>query len=493
MSFSENVIRGSVIVLVLSFLGAVLAYFIRVLYSRSLSVEDYGLFYAVFGFFSIISVHADLGFGEAIVYFIPKYFKSKKYKKVWNAYTYGQIIQFAVSMIISLILIILAPFLAKNYFKVSGSEYLIYVFCVFLIINSILNSILQIFTGLQKPKYYSLIIVLRSVLVLFFSLTFLAVDLNAPIFYALSWIFGYSIITVVFLYLLWTRHRILSANNLSWDHQIFISIYKYALPAFLTTFIYSLLVSSDIFLLTLLKGVKEVGIYNVVVPIASIPLVLFSPLNSILFPLVSHLYEGEKKKLRYLISKVYEIIPFIGVYFSLFVIMFPSSTIALIFGLKWLDFLEISLSIFSLAYIGVLTSSITGIITLGIGKVKERLRVLTIVAVINICLNIILIWQFGVIGAAITSTFAGFGLCIVFTSIIKKFVDFKIPYQFYLKIFIFSLAFFILIRLIHFSPKNWFEFILSGIIYTVIFAGLGFRLKIYDIKLAKLMLSWKKS
>lgn len=491
MSSSEKVIKNSVIVIVLSFLGAVFAYLIRVLYSRSLSVEDYGLFYAVFGFFSIISVHADLGFGEAVVYFIPKYFKSKKYSKVWNIYTYGQFVQVIVSVLIAAILVILTPNLTANYFKVPGSEDIIYIFCAFLIINSLLNSILQIFTGLQKPKYYSLMLVLRSALVLIFSLLLLVLDRNEIISYALSWVVGYLVIAVIFIYLLWKRHPKLSGNNLSWDLNTFKVMYKYALPAFATTFIYSLLVSSDIFLLTLLKGVREVAIYNVVVPIASISIVLLSPLNSILFPLVSHLYEGEKRKLRYLISKVYEVIPFIGVYFALFIIMFPSSAIALTFGIKWLDFLEVSLSIFALGYIGILMSSITGIIILGVGKVKERLWVLALVAILNIAINSFLIWQYGVIGSAITNTLMGTTLCIIFTVIIKKFVDFKIPLKFYMKIFLFSILLFMFVRVIRFSPQNWLEFIISGFIYTLVFICLGFLLKVVDKQLITLVMSKK--
>lgn len=492
MSLQNNVLRSSFIVIFFSFFGSIFAYLIRVLYSRSLSVEDYGLFYAVFGLFSIISVHADLGFGEAIVYFIPKYFRSKKYSKIWNVFNYGQIIQLTASIVISAFFIIFAPLLASKYFKVLGSEKLIYIFCVFLIINSILNSILQIFTGLQKPKYYSLIFVLRSALVLIFSLLILFFDRNEVIYYAFSWVLGYLIITIVFFYLLWKRHPKLSGNNLTWDRNIFNAMYKYALPAFATTLIYSLLVSSDIFFLTLLQGVREVAIYNVVVPIASIPIVLLSPLNSLLFPLVSHLYEGEKKKLGYLINKVYEIIPFIGLYFALFIIMFPSSTIELTFGIKWLDFLEVSLSVFALGYIGILMSSIIGIITLGIGKVKERLWVLSLVAILNIAINSFLIWRYGVVGSAITNTLMGATLCIIFTAIIKKFVDFKIPLRFYMKLFLFSVFLFMFVRTIRFSPQNLVEFIISGLIYTVIFISLGFLLKVADKQLITLVMPRKK-
>lgn len=487
-SLKEVIIKGTVFVILSALLGAIFAYLIRILYSRSLSVEDYGLFYAVFGFFSIISVHADLGFGEAIVYFIPKYFKSKKYKKLWKTFVYGQIIQIVVAILISVILVLLAPFLSRNYFKVIGSETLIYIFCVFLILNSLLNSLLQIFTGLQRPKYYSSINVLRIAFVMLISFVFLILDLNAPVFYALSWVFGYLITTFIFLYLLWDKHPAFTKNNLSWDEDTFNTMYKYAMPAFATTFIYSLLVSNDIFFLTLLRGVKEVGVYNVIVPIASISVVLLSPINSIVFPLVSHLYEGEKEKLSLLINKIYQLVPFVGVYFALFIILFPSSIVRLTFGHKWMGLIETSLSFLALGYIAYLFSIILGIIILGMGKVNQRLKILIVMAVLTICLNAVLVFKYGVLGAVATNSLMALLMCLIFTKIIRSVVYFKIPTLFYLKLIFISIPAFLIIRMIGFTPKNWLELIFSGVLYTVIFIFLGFLLKVYDKKLLELVL-----
>lgn len=490
-TLQEKVIKGSMIVLFLSFLGSIFAYLIRVLYSRSLSVEDYGLFYAMFGFFSIISVQTDLGFGEALVYFIPKYFKSKKYKELWNAFLYGQSIQVGTSILVAVLLVILAPFLSTNYFKVVGSETLIYTFCVFLVINSILNSLLQIFTGLQKPRYYSSIQVLRVIFVLLLSLCFLILDLNAPIYYALAWVFGYFITLLIFLYLLWKKHSILTRNNLIWHKETFDAMYKYAIPAFVTTFISTLIFSSDIFFLTLLKGVKEVGIYNVIVTIASISVVLLSPLNGILFPLVSHLCEGEKKKLSLLISKIYELVPFVGIYFALFIILFPSSIVGFTFGYKWVGLVETSLSFLALGYIAYLISIILGIIVLGTGKVNQRLRALMVMAVLTICLHAVLIFKYGVLGAVITNSFVAILLIFIFTKIIRSVVNFAIPTWFYIKLLFLSIFTFFIIRISGFTPRNWLELILSGLVYTLIFILLGFLFKIYDKQVIGLVLPRK--
>lgn len=491
-SLQEKVIKGSLLVIVLSLLGSVFAYIIRVLYSRILSIEDYGLFYAVFGFFSIISTHTDLGFGEAISYFAPKYLKFKKYNKLWNTFIYGQLIQVTVAILISGILIILAPILSLKYFKVVGSETLIYILCAFLIINSILNSLSQIFTGLQRPKYFASINVFRSAFVLFFSYVFLILGFHTPIFYALAWVLGYFITTLIFLYLLCDKYFILTKNNLSWQKNTFNTMYKYAVPAFATTLVYSLLVSSDIFFLTLLRGIKEVAVYNIVLPIVSISIALLSPLNSIIFPLVSHLCEGEREKLSILINKIYQVVPFVGVYFALFIILFPSSIVGLIFGQKWLGFTQIPLSFLALGYIAYLFSIILGIITLGTGQVNQRLKILIFMAVLSICLHAVLIYKYGILGAVITNSLIAILLCLIFTKVIRSVVIFKIPTWLYIKLLFLSFFTFFIIRVSGFTPHNWSEFILSGVAYTSIFAYLGFLFKIYDKKSLELILPLKK-
>ena len=198
-TLQEKVIKGGVVVLVLSFLGSVCAYLIRILFSRSLSVENYGLFYAVFGLFSIITAYMDLGFGYSVVYLLPKQIKFKNYVKAWNIFIYGQVISLIMSLVASICFIFLAPFLAKNYFKVPGSEILIYIFSVYLISFTIINGLIQIFTGFQKEKYYASIAVARWFLTLVFSVLFLTLGFSNIVYYAIALCLGHILTVLIYL------------------------------------------------------------------------------------------------------------------------------------------------------------------------------------------------------------------------------------------------------------------------------------------------------
>ena len=58
-------------------LVAPLGYLVRILYAKGFTVEEYGTFYALLALFGFLQVFCDLGFSQAIVYFIPKYRKDQ--------------------------------------------------------------------------------------------------------------------------------------------------------------------------------------------------------------------------------------------------------------------------------------------------------------------------------------------------------------------------------------------------------------------------------
>ncbi|MDO8573472.1 MAG: oligosaccharide flippase family protein [Candidatus Daviesbacteria bacterium] len=491
-SLQEKVIKGSIITLLLTLVGSIFAYAIRVLYSHNLSVENYGLFYAVFGLFSLFTVYTDLGFGFSMVYFLPKYIKLKNYSRAWNIFIYSQVISLTMSIIISLILVRMAPFLARNYFKVASSEIIIYILCVYLISFTIINGLIQVYSGMQKERYYSSITAFRWFLTLLFSALFLISGFSNITFYAVAWVLGHVLTATIFLILLFYKHSFLTQNKIVWEGAIFRQMFAVALPAILETFVSSIATTTDTFFLTLFKGVKEVGIYNIIYPLAFIPIILLAPINTLLLPLVSHMMVDEKDKLKYLINRILEIVPFVGLYFALFIMMFPSSIVRLIFGEKWVGLVETPLTILSLGTIVMLMNGILGIVTLGTGKIREKLKATAVVAVIGISLNALLIWYYGLLGAVITVGVVALLVSFFLIRIIKSVVPFTIPYLFYLKLLTFAFTVYLAVRLTGINSHKWPEFILLGCLYTVIYFIFGYFMKIYDKKLLQMVLPRKK-
>lgn len=488
-SLKEKVIKGSTIVFFMALVGSLFAYLIRVLFSRTLSIENYGLFYAALGLFSMVSVYIDLGLGYATIYLLPKYIKSKNYAKAWNIFVHGLTISLIMSVTISILLVLIAPFLAKNYFRISGSENLIYIFCIYLVLVTILNGLSYIYISLQKEKYYSSINVSKWLLIFVFSALFFFFNFPNVLLYAIAWAAAHLVTVIIFTVLFYRKHSFLTENKIIWEKKILKTLWSFALPSFLESMIYSLVILTDTFFLTLFRGVREAGIYNVIYPIASISIMLLNPINNMILPLVSYLMEGEKDKLTYLMNKVLEIVPLAGLYFALFIVMFPSSVIVLVFGTKWSGLGEAPLMIISLGCIGLLLSIILGTILIGTGKIRERLKLLAFTGLFYVLFNAIFIWKFGIYGVVITNTLMGISLSIMFLKVLRKEILFKIPYQFYFKLSLFSFLLYILVRLTKINPHTWVEFIAAGVVYTVIFILFGYVVRVYDKRLLLLIIS----
>lgn len=484
----EKVIKGSFIVLILAFLGSVSAYLIRILLSRTLTVEDYGLFYAVFGLISIITAYIDLGFGYSVVYLFPKEIKIKNYAKAWNIFVYGQSISLTMALVAAIIFIIMAPFLAQKYFKIPQSEPLIYIFSIYLISFTVINGLIQVFTGLQREKYYSSITISRWLLTLIISFLFFTLGFSNVIYYAIALCAGHILTALIYFFLLLKKYTFLIKHKIAWEKSVLKQMFSFAFPSLLETVIVSLAVLADTFFLTLFKGVREVGAYNIIYPLASIPLVLLNPINGLLLPLVSHLMEGEREVLKHLLEKILRIVPFIWLYFALFTILFPSAIAGLIFGPKWIGLVEVPVTILSLGILAVLMNGILGAITLGTGKVQEKLKMATITAIISIILSGFFIYNFGVLGAVITASIMAFTMNFLFSRIIRSVISFRIPYSFYFKLLIFSVIIYSLVKITGIYPKNWPEFIAFGFIYSIIYVYFGYLLKVYDQKLILMIL-----
>jgi O-antigen/teichoic acid export membrane protein len=482
---TKKVFRGSFIVLMFTFLGAPLGYLIRILYSQTLSIEMYGLFYAVISLFGILATYNDLGFGFSVSYFVPKYFKKKNYSSCWNLYVYDQIIELGSSIFISILLVIFGKWLALNYFRVPGAENLIYILSIYFIANSCVEALNRFFNGLQQEKFYSSIQFSRLSFVLIFSVLFWLFDMPNVLLYAASWALAYALVAIIYNFFLYKFNKNI-INKFSWDKKLFRLMFNYAVPTLATTSIYTFINFTDTFFLTLFKGVEQVGIYNIVLPIVSVGSIFLSPINGLLFPLISHLKEGEEEKISKILNIILRIIPFIGIYFSLFIILFPSPLIKYLFGSKWLGLVENPLIILS---IGIIASSLSGYMCTfvsALGKVKERLYISIFIAITNIILNLFFVYYFGVTGAVIANSFIYLLSVFLYGKVIKSVFLFKYPIFFYSKLFIFSLIIFFLTRFFHIEPNSLWQIIFGGIIYSIIIILFGFYLNIFNKKILKL-------
>ena len=438
-------------------------------------------------FFGLLASFTDIGFGYCLTYLVPKYFKKKDYKNCWNVYKYSQIISLATSLIISLLVAYFAGWLSDHYFKVPEAKSIIYIFTVFLISGSLSSAIERFFIGLQQEKYYSIIQPVRMGLALAFTIIIWFTNNSNILYYSIAWATGTVITTFLFTYILKKKYGYL-INKTSWDKELFKLMFGYALPSSLTTFVLAFIGSISVIFLTSLKGVREVGIYEIVLPLAAMSSLILAPINTFILPLISHLMEGEKEKVQQLLETALKIIPFVGFYFALFIILYSSQPIRFLFGEKWVSLAKSPLIILSVGYIIAQISSFLATVVIGIGKVNERLRALIIIAPINIILTYFLVSRYSVLGATISGSIIFVISTFMYAGIIFKSIHFKFPIPFYLKLLTIGIVIYSLVTLLNLYPTNLAQYLLAGVIYTLIITVLAYFLKLFDKNMLKSLL-----
>jgi O-antigen/teichoic acid export membrane protein len=485
-SLTERILKGSLTVVVFASFVSPIGYLMKMIYARTLSIEMFGLFYAMLAFFLLLSSFSNLGFGYSLTYLAPKYLKGKNYKICWNLYKYSQISGVVASLLISLIVALSVNWLSKYYFKTPEAMSIIYVFLIFLVSGSLLNALEKFFIGLQQEKFYSTTQAVRIFFALTFSLFIWLIGKPNVINYALAWAIANICAVVLYTFFLNKKNGYL-VNQCVWDKKLFKLMFKYAFPTILTTSVYTLITSTDMIFLTLLKDVREVGIYAIVLPLASISSVVLTPINTFFLPLISHLMEGEKEKVRQILQMSLKIIPFIGFYFALFITLFPEQPISILFGQKWVSLVKTPLIILSIGYIGAQISNFLATVVTGMGKVNERLKISILIALINVILTYFLVSRYSVLGVTIAGSVVFLISVILNARIIQKSIHFKFPIVFYFKLLAIGIVTYTAVFYFKLYPVGLLQYLLSGTIYTIIMGVLAYFLKLFDKRMLSLL------
>lgn len=485
LQVKQKMFRGSIFVAIFTIAAAPLGYLIRMVFSRSLSIEMYGLLYAMVSFFGVFITYNDLGFGYSLTFLVPRYFKKKAYHTCWLLFSYERYIEVITAVVLSASLIIFSPWLAEHYFKVPEARGVIIIFCIYFLAWSYLSAVHQFLVGLRQDAIHMSIQPLVLFLTFLFALLSYVTGHGNIYYYALSWAMAYVAGALVYTLINHFKNGYLAQGGVEWNPELLREMFKFAIPTLLTSTIFTFVTSVDTLLLTLFRGVAEVGIYNIIIPISTIPAIIFSPFEGFLFPYISHFADGEKEKISSILFTTQNLISLLTVYIGIFIALFPNLVVALLFGNKWQGLVDLPLRIYALSFIIFTLANHLNMVVSGIGRVKERLQASFGIALTNIVLGILLISQFGVMGAVITNVIINTLSLFLYFFIIKKEVLIELPLWQMVKGISLAIFFFVLKNILRIEPRTAVELIVIGFGYTALFFVLAYLLRFltFDKKL----------
>jgi O-antigen/teichoic acid export membrane protein len=429
-------------------------FFLLPIITKTLGTYDYGLWAQINITVSLISPLALMGISMGFVRFLY----SETEKKIIREAVYSILFFVTLSgLLASFLLYTLAEPLATFGFKDPAATYLIKAGSLLILLNVIESVSLIYFRVFRQIKKFSYLTVFETFGKLFFILVLLKM--------------GYGLLGVIAATLL-VQGLIFSISLLTIVSQIGFVIprftymkqyLQFSLPMTPNVLIRWVTESSDRYLVTYFLGLTSVGVYSAACSIGNLIQLFVSPLQLILLPELSKLFDEDK-------------IDEVRIYLSHSLRYFLIISIPAVFGLSALakpllgiltteDFLSGWLVIPIIALSGLLAGIFQIFINTAflVKKTKSTTYINIIAAVSNVLINLILIPTVGIIGASLSTLISYFFMAVLCIRLSLKHFKFDFYFRDIAKSILSSMAMYFFV--------SYFE--ISSIVELFEIAGMG--------------------
>jgi O-antigen/teichoic acid export membrane protein len=428
--------------------------------SKTLGVYDYGIWSQLIVTVTLLTSLAILALSTAFV----RFFSSKTDKREISKgfFSIFFFITFFSLIIISILIVFSTP-ISLFLFKTTIHSSLIQIMSFLIILNALYTIVLFYFRIYRQMLVYTVLTIFASIGQMILAILLIVV-------------LGYGIDGVVFSALF--SHFVplgiaigIIIKQVGFSFPSFSEISKYlrfSLPLAPSSLIFWITSLSDRYIIGFLLGVSSVGVYSAAYGIGYLISLLVSPLQIILFPQLAKLHDNKE-------------IEEIKIYLSYSLKFFLLIAIPSVFGLTVLA-KQILVMLTTIEFIE--GSSVIPLIALsalfyGLFLIIQNISILykkpthifwiqVFSAILNLCLNFILIPFIGIIGAAIATLFSFIMMSYLSHLVSKKYMRFKFDIAFILKIILSSILMALIVLLLKEKINLIFQ-ILIGIVSYVVF------------------------
>jgi len=442
--YARQALVGVSIILFVYFLNALISYSLRLIMAKNLDVKEYGLFYALFSFLSLIFILRDLGLNQALVKFIPELVVHKQEGKIKASVFFILGIEFLLSILITGALFIAAPFLAEVYFHETLAVQFIRLFSVAFFLFALEYVLASLLQGFQRITSLALYQLLRNALlfVCTAALFWFGFGLYAPV---LSYLVVSVLASCILIPFILKRIFAIHAIHMQWNQKENWKIFRYGIVAFLSGIGGVFLQYTDTTMLTYMRGLEETGLYNVAVPTAAIILYFSSAVTTVSFPLFSELYAARlKQKIRSAFDIIYRYVFLVSIPVVALFIVFPELIIGLLFGQKFVGAAK-SLQILVIGSFLYVITQINFSFFNAANKQRYPMLLLVVAEVMNIVGNYFAIPRYGMTGAALVSVVCFFIMFITSTVMVRRLTGAQIPVWHMIKCTMVGLVFILIV------------------------------------------------
>ena len=372
---------------------APLGYLLRLLASNTLSVSDVWIFYSILSLINLLYTYNDLGLTESMQYFLPKLRIEEKKWQIKNTIWISFFMQFITWIIIFLLLFFNAERLAVNHFHSIEAVNLIKIMSLYFLWYNALQIFSTIFVAFQDTFSSWLLNFSNMFSVLIFSVLFRIFASFDIWIFALSRIVGIVVWILIWFMQIWRKYsHLLKLPRDKLDKNLISKQFKYALRVFLTANIGTLLWNVDQQLVVNKLWAESSWYFTNMLSLLNIFFWIVWPFLALLFPITTELStRKEKEKFQLLQSSMYTWFAFISILMWWIFLVFWKEISVLLYWEKFRFSWELLQILWPFLIFNCL-SSLNFYLLAGLGKIKQRFIILLTSLIVNVSLNIIVLF-----------------------------------------------------------------------------------------------------
>ncbi|MFA4819921.1 MAG: flippase [Candidatus Aenigmatarchaeota archaeon] len=423
MSQIKNAMKNSYFVLTLSIFSIFIGYLFRIFLSRSLSIADFGLFYAVGAFIGLFTLVRYLGLNSALVKYIPEFLVKNDKNKIKTSVTIILVIQTLTVLIFTSVILMFHNNIASSLFKASAADRVLILMALSFLPSLFFVVFQSVFQGYQKLRTYALVEPVRISLTFLLSVALISMGVEGV---ALAYLIAAILTTLVFFYSFY-KLGIMNAK-MEITSGILKKILKFSMPIFVSSIAIFIITYTDTIVITFYRSLEEVALYQVAMPTSQLLLIFSGSIAAVAFPLISELHARKKfGEIQKSISVIITVLVFLILPFVILLVSFPEIIIKFLFGDGFLS-AAITLQILTVSMIFYSIFTVLQTTLDGIGRPFINTKILFLMAGANLVLNIALVPIYGITGSAVASLTAYLIGVVVGFGFVRKLLNISLPF-----------------------------------------------------------------
>ena len=416
-SHFAELIKGASSTLLLKMMGLVVGYFLAVYITNTYGAYVFGQYVTAILVVDILAIISRLGIDTSLVRFISKYVYKGAIKSIEHLYNKSVTLVTLMAIFLTLLLLFFSAQVAQ--FMNLEKDLLVLVSYSFIPLV-LFHMNVQSIRGLKKMisfSFFNNVALSLITCVVLVTCSYFLNDDKLPLYAYVSSVFTMSL----FSFVVWFRFK----NKLPNDQQKPTSLLStkelliISFPLLLGQSMMLIMGKVDLFMLANMTTSEQVGFYNIALKLSMLSYMGLMAVNSIAAPKFSEIHaSGDTDALKRMVQQSTKTIFWVSVPVLLILVFFPELILSM-FGPEF-RVAAASLVILSLGRMFSAISGSVGTFLQMVGKQKVFQNILILAAGINVILNIILIPDYGIEGAALASSISGILWNLLMIIYIKK-------------------------------------------------------------------------